>query len=65
MISARSLLTGIVLGAIVAVLIRELFLFGLAVRSWTYAGPRIGEALVTGALVGAMSQLFGQSRGRR
>lgn len=65
MIDARTLLTGIVLGAVVALLVREVSQFGLAFAAWTFGGPRAGEALVTGALIGAASQLFGPSRGRR
>ena len=62
---ARGLVTGIVLGAIISLLVRELNQFGLALSQWSFQGPRAGEALVTGALIGAISQLFGQSRGRR
>ena len=65
MISVRNLLTGIVLGAIVSVLVRQIAAHGLEVRGWEFAGARTGEALVTGALVGAVSQMFGQTRGRR
>jgi hypothetical protein len=65
MISVRNLLTGIVLGAIVSVLVRQIAAHGLEVRAWAFAGAQTGEALVTGALIGAISQLFGQTRGRR
>ena len=65
MINARHLLTGIVLSAIVALLVHELFQFGLAFTQWSFQGPRVGQALVTGGLIGAISQSFGQSRGRR
>ncbi|MCU6452895.1 hypothetical protein LPN01_02270 [Sphingomonas sp. A2-49] len=65
MISVRNLLTGIVLGAIVSVLVRQIAAHGLEVRAWAFAGTQTGEALVTGALVGAISQMFGQTRGRR
>ena len=65
MITARSLVTGVVLGAIIALLVRELNQFGLAFAQWSFTGPRAGEALVTGALISAVSPLFGQARGRR
>jgi len=65
MISVRALLTGIVVGAIVAMLVREINQYGLAFANWSLRAPRIGEALATGAIVGAASQMFAQSRGRR
>jgi hypothetical protein len=64
-IDARTLLTGIVLGAVISLVVHELFQFGLAVGQWGFQGPRVGQALVTGGLIGAVSQMFGQSRGRR
>lgn len=65
MISVRNLLTGIAVGAIVALLVREIDQYGLVVTNWSLHAPRIGETLAIGALAGAASQLVGQSRGRR
>jgi len=65
MISARNLVTGVIVGSIVALLVREINQFGLAFGDWSLHAPRVGEALAIGALVGGISQLFGQSRGRR
>ena len=65
MINARNLLTVMVLGAIVSLLVRQLTLFGLAVTSWSFAGPHVGQALVTGALVGAISLLVTPAPKRR
>ncbi|WP_260598833.1 hypothetical protein [Sphingomonas endolithica] len=65
MISARNLLLGIVLGAVVALIVQLIGQYGLALGQWTVRGPRVGEALITGALIGAVSQLVGQTRGRR
>ncbi len=65
MISVRSMLTGIVVGAIVSLLVREISQFGLSLSEWRLQGPRVGEALISGALIGSISQLFGQSGGRR
>jgi hypothetical protein len=64
-ISARNLLLGIVLGAIVALIVQLIGQYGLALGQWNVRGPRVGEALITGALIGAVSQLVGQTRGRR
>ncbi|MBN8814582.1 MAG: hypothetical protein J0J06_03940 [Sphingomonas sp.] len=65
MINIRNLLTGIAVGAVVALLVREINQFGLDFAQWSLRAPRVVEALVSGALIGAMSQLVGQSRGRR
>ena len=65
MISVRSLLTGIIVGAIVAALVREINQYGLGFANWGLRAPRLGEALATGAIVGAVSQIVAQSRGRR
>ncbi|WP_143023266.1 hypothetical protein [Sphingomonas sp. NFR15] len=61
----RNLLTGIIVGAVAAALVRELNQYGLAFANWSLRVPRIGEALATGAIVGAVSQIVAQSGGRR
>lgn len=61
----RNLLTGTVLGAVVALLVRELAQYGLVFSDWRLPLPRGLEALETGALVGALSQLTSQRRSAR
>jgi hypothetical protein len=63
--NVRNFVTGIVVGAVVSLLVHEIYQFGLSFAQWSFQGPRIGQALITGALIGACSQLVGQSRGRR
>jgi len=65
MISVRSLLIGIVVGAIVSVLVHKIVEQGLNAGAWDLTSPRTGQAIVSGALIGAISQMFGQTRGRR
>ena len=65
MIDVRNLLTAIVIGACLALLVRELNQYGLLLTEWNLGAPRTGEAVVTGGLVGAVSQLLGQVRRRR
>ena len=61
----RNLLTGTVLGAVVALLVRELVQYGLVLSDWRLPLPRGLEAVVTGAIIGAMSQLTSQRRPAR
>ncbi|MDH7970565.1 hypothetical protein QH494_00055 [Sphingomonas sp. AR_OL41] len=59
------LITGTIVGALAALLVRELNQFGLALADWSLAAPRVGEALLIGALVGMISQIFAQKRASR
>lgn len=65
MISGRNLLTAMIVGALVAGIIREVGEYGLALSHWSLSVPRLGEYLVLGALVSAISQLIGSGKGRR
>jgi len=65
MINARNLITAMIVGAIVAGLVREIGQYGLVITNWSLHAPRLEEYLVLGALVAAISQLIGQGKGRR
>ena len=65
MIMVRNLLTGVGIGVVVALLVHQLFAHGLEVQAWSVRDPQIGRTIITGAIVGAVSQLVGQTGGRR
>ncbi|MFA6113829.1 MAG: hypothetical protein WC729_07545 [Sphingomonas sp.] len=60
-----NLLTGAVVGAAAALIVRELNQYGLALSDWRLPLPRGLEAVEMGALVGILSQLFSQWRSAR
>jgi hypothetical protein len=61
----RSILTSAAIGAIVALVVREFMQYGMALGQWSLGVPRGGEALIIGALVGAIVQATGRVGGRR
>ena len=65
MILARNLLTGVGIGVVVALLVHQLFAHGLQFGAWSVRDPQIGRTIITGALIGAISQLLGQTGSRR
>ena len=60
-----NLLTGAVVGAAAALVVRELNQYGLALSDWRLPLPRGLEAVEMGAVVGFLSQLFSQWRSAR
>jgi hypothetical protein len=60
-----NLLTGAVVGAAAALIVRELNQYGLAFSDWRLPLPHGLEAVEMGALVGVLSQLFSQWRSAR
>ncbi|MEO7170764.1 MAG: hypothetical protein ABIY39_10355 [Sphingomonas sp.] len=60
-----NLVTGAVVGAAAALIVRELNQYGLALSDWRLPLPRGLEAVEIGALVGLFSQLFSQWRSAR
>ncbi|CUS45985.1 MAG: hypothetical protein V4610_20960 [Pseudomonadota bacterium] len=60
-----NLVTGAVVGAAAALIVRELNQYGLALSDWRLPLPRGLEAVEIGALVGLFSQLFSQWRPAR
>jgi len=65
MIAVRNVLTGVGIGVVVALLVQQLFAHGLDVGTWSVRDPQIGRTIITGAIVGAVSQLLGRTGGRR
>lgn len=65
MTTARNLLTGVGIGVIAALIVHQLFSHGLDVQQWSVRDPQTGRIVVTGAVIGAVSQLFGQMGSRR
>jgi len=65
MIVARNLLTGVGIGVVVALLVQQIFAHGFQFGSWSVRDPHTGRTVVTGALIGAVSQMLGQAGGRR
>ena len=65
MIMVRNVLTGVGIGVVVALLVHQLFAHGLELQAWSVRDPQIGRTIITGAIVGAVSQLLGQAGGRR
>jgi hypothetical protein len=63
--NVRNLLTGAAVGAVAALLVRELNQFGLALSDWRLPLPRGLEAVEYGALAGVLSQLISQRRSAR
>jgi gas vesicle protein len=61
----RNLLTGALVGAAVALLVREFNQYGLALSDWRLPLPRGLEAVEIGAIAGALSQLINQRRSAR
>lgn len=60
-----NLVTGAVVGAGAALIVRELNQYGLALSDWRLPLPRGLEAVEMGALIGILSQLFSQWRSAR
>jgi gas vesicle protein len=65
LIATRNLLTGVGIGVVVALLVHLLFGHGLDVQAWSVRDPQTGRVVLTGGIVGAVSQLFGQTGTRR
>ena len=60
-----TLVTGAVVGAVVALIVRELHQYGLTLSDWRLPLPRGLEAVEMGAVVGILSQLISQRRSTR
>jgi hypothetical protein len=60
-----NLVTGAVVGAVVALIVRELNQYGLALSDWRLPLPRGLEAVEIGAAAGLFSQLISQRRSAR
>jgi len=60
-----NLVTGALVGAAAALIVRELNQYGLALSDWRLPLPRGLEAVEMGALVGTLSQLISQWRSAR
>jgi hypothetical protein len=54
-----------VVGAIVALIVREVSAFGIDVQRWTLHVPRALDSAKIGAIAGAASNLFGNWRSGR
>ncbi|MEO9129590.1 MAG: hypothetical protein ABI240_00115 [Sphingomonas sp.] len=60
-----NLVTGALVGATAALIMRELNQYGLALSEWRLPLPHGLEAVEAGAVVGILSQLIGQWRSAR
>ena len=65
MIVVRNMLTGVGIGVVVALIVHQLFAHGLDVRAWSVRDPQTGRLIITGAVIGVVSQLIGQPMGAR
>ena len=60
-----NLVTGALVGAAAALIVRELSQYGLALSDWRLPLPRGLEAVEMGAAAGLLSQLISQRRSAR
>ena len=61
----RQILNGVGIGVIAALLVHQLFEHGLDIQRWSLRDGAVGRMMVLGAVIGALSQVFGQASGRR